>query len=65
MMTAMRKSVLTSKQAADLLGCSVSTISRMVADGRLTPVLRIEGLRGPMFFDADDIAAAAGQQEAS
>lgn len=41
---------LTSKQVAQRLNKSLSTISRMVAAGKLTPALRLEGLRGAMWF---------------
>lgn len=51
--------LLTTRQAADRLGVTVSTISRWVASGKLAPALRIEGLRGPMWFRPADVDALA------
>ena len=47
--------LLTSKQVADRLGVSVSTISRLVASGRLKPALRLDGIRGAMWFKPADL----------
>ena len=52
--------LLSTKQTAERLGVSVSTVSRLVAAGKLTPVLRLEGKTGPMFFDPSAIAAEDG-----
>ena len=41
-----------------MLGYSKSTISRMVADGRLDPVDKLQGLRGAFLFRREDIDAA-------
>jgi len=49
--------LLSSRQAAELLGKSVSSISRAVTAGRLTPALRLEGQTGAMWFRRDDVEA--------
>ena len=51
----MANTFLTSKQVAERLQCSVSTISRMVTAGRLIPAMKLDGLRGAMWFSEDDI----------
>ena len=55
----MTSDLLTTAQAAERLGVSVSTVSRLVAAGTLEPALKSYGLRGPMWFravDVDDLA---------
>lgn len=47
--------LLTTRQAADRLGVNVSTISRWVLAGRLSPALRGDGQTGGMWFRAADI----------
>jgi hypothetical protein len=49
--------LLTTRQAADRRNLDVSTISKMVKDGRLTPKFRHDG-NGAMFFDPADVDAA-------
>ena len=48
--------LITTRQAARRLGVAVSTISRMVSDGRLTPALRLSNSQ--MLFEKADIDAA-------
>jgi excisionase family DNA binding protein len=50
--------LLSTKQAAERMGVSVSTISRLVASRKLTPALRLEGKTGPMFFNQEDVESA-------
>ena len=52
----MSTTYLTSKPVAARLGKSLSTVSRLVAAGRLTPTLRLDGLRGAMWFTPAEIA---------
>jgi excisionase family DNA binding protein len=47
--------LITTRQAAELLGVDVSTISRWVAFKRLTPAMRLEN--GHMLFDPADVEA--------
>ena len=50
-----KETLLTTQEAANRLGVSVQTVSRWVAEGKLTPALKAPGLRGPMFFGADAV----------
>lgn len=51
--------LLTSRQAAERLGIDISTISRMVSDGRLVATFQAPGDKGIKFFAPEDIDAAA------
>ena len=42
---------LTTSEVARRLGVSRSTVTRMVADGKLEPTVRAPGYRGPFLFD--------------
>lgn len=57
--------LITTRQAAERLGVTVSTVSRWAASGKLVPALRLEGLRGPMWFRPADVDALATQEQAS
>ena len=46
---------LTSTDVATLLRVSVATINRWAADGRLVPVHKFPGLRGPNLFQRADV----------
>ena len=46
---------LTSAEACKRLGIDRSTLSRWVASGRITPSLKMPGLRGPFLFDAAEV----------
>jgi DNA-binding transcriptional MerR regulator len=48
---------ITSRQAAEVAGTTVTTINRWVAAGRLTPVIEVPGYRGARLFDPADVAA--------
>jgi len=47
--------LLTSAEAAQLLGVSQSTLSRLVTTGRLRPALRAPGKVGACFFRPADV----------
>jgi hypothetical protein len=49
--------LLTTRQVAERLDppVTVSTISRWVAFGRITPKVRLPGSTGPMLFDPADV----------
>jgi predicted DNA-binding transcriptional regulator AlpA len=51
----MESDLIPTREAVQRLGKSVSTICRMVANGELTPALRLDGLRGAMWFRPSDI----------
>lgn len=53
---------ITTAQAADILGCSRRTIARMVAAGRLTPVLKFPGWRGGYLFTPAEVEQARDEQ---
>lgn len=48
-------SLLTSAEAARQLNIDRSTLSRWVADGKVTPALKAPGLRGAYFFDSAEV----------
>jgi hypothetical protein len=51
---------LTSRESADIVGCSVTTLSRAVASGELTPARRISsGRYGTFLFHRNDIVRFA------
>ena len=49
------KSLITTAEAALLLGVTVSTVNRMAARGELTPVVKGAGLRGARHYDRADV----------
>ena len=51
---------LTTAHVAAILGVSVQTVSRWVAEEKLKPALKAPGIRGPLFFRAEDVDALAG-----
>lgn len=55
--------LLTTRQVATLLRCSVATVARMAADGRLTPAYRLEGQRGALLFRPSDVKRLARKSE--
>lgn len=48
---------LTSAEAAERLGVDRSTLSRWVASGRIKPVWKMPGRRGPFLFRPADVDA--------
>ncbi len=56
--------LLTTRQAASLLGVRTTTITRMVAKGRLTPVRKFPTQTGGYLFLAGDVLRA-GKRVAS
>jgi len=48
---------LSTAQAASRLGVDVRTIHRWASKGRLTPAIKADGLRGPLFFLEADVIA--------
>lgn len=47
----MEKELVTTAQAAGILGCTVRTVHRMVQRGALHPVQQFPGYRGAYLFD--------------
>ena len=56
--------LISTVQAAQILGVSVKTVRRLVERGELDLALKAEGLRGPMFYNVNDVHALA-QKRAS
>jgi hypothetical protein len=52
---------LSTADVARRLKCDVSTVNRMAKDGRLVPLLKFPGERGPNVFDADDVDRLAAE----
>jgi excisionase family DNA binding protein len=61
----MRKvDLITTPQAARLLGCSVRTIHRLIVSGNLTPIMRAnDGPNGAYLFARGDVEQLAKAQE--
>jgi DNA-binding transcriptional MerR regulator len=53
---------ITSRQAAEVAGTTVTTINRWVASGRLTPVIEVPGYRGARLFDPADVEALRSER---
>jgi excisionase family DNA binding protein len=49
--------LITTADAAKVLGVHVATISRMVAAGRLVPAVKVPGKRGAFLFHPEDVEA--------
>lgn len=54
---------ITTAEAAALVERSVGTINRWVAEGRLSPVRKMPGLRGAHLFDPAAVREAAAERE--
>jgi len=54
---------LETSRVAEALGVDVRTIHRWVEAGRITPVYKLPGLRGPYLFTAAEVERV--QQEAA
>lgn len=48
--------LLTSRATSDRLGIDRSTLSRWVSKGRIKPVEKLPGLRGPFLFHPEEVA---------
>lgn len=58
----MHKDLIASGEASKILQIDRSTLSRLVSAGKITPALKIEGLRGPMWFEREDVQALADER---
>ncbi len=50
--------LLTTAEVAEILGKSVPTVTRMVADGKLDYWVKLPGVRGAYLFDLATVEAA-------
>lgn len=48
---------------ARIFNCDQSTVLRMVQDGRLIPIGKLEGSKGAYLFDPDEIERIASESE--
>jgi len=56
--------LLTTAQAADVIGVSVATVHRMAETGELPVALKADGLRGPKFYRVEDVLPLAERRKA-
>lgn len=56
--------IITSAEAAKILGLSSSTFHRWVNAGRLTEVAKVPGIRGARMFRRSDVEALLDETEA-
>ena len=61
----MPSDLLSTRDIAERKGVAPTTVARWVNAGRLTPVLRLPGIRGAMFFDPADVDALDAKPEAA
>ena len=59
----MATQIMTTRAVAEYFAVAVSTVTRWVADGHLTPFVKTPGLRGMYLFDADEVARFAQERE--
>lgn len=52
---------LPTREVAERLGVPLSTLHGWVDAGRIKPTLKGPGLRGPLFFDPDDVEVLAAE----
>ncbi len=60
----MATEILTTRAVADQFGVAISTVTRWVADGHLTPTLKTPGLRGMYLFTRDEVDRFARERAA-
>jgi len=53
--------LLTTSEVAHRFNVSSSAVAKWVAAGKLTPVRKLPGVRGPMLFESADVDAFARQ----
>jgi predicted site-specific integrase-resolvase len=56
--------LLTSVQTAERLGIDRATLTRWVQAGRITPVMKLPGIRGPALFDPADVERVRVENQA-
>jgi excisionase family DNA binding protein len=56
--------ILTTRAVAERFGVAVSTVTRWVTDGHLTPMAKTPGLRGAYLFTADEVDRFAHERAA-
>lgn len=62
-MRAMSTDLLSTKQVAERRGVTVSTVSRWVSAGKLTPAIKLDGQTGAMLFRPEDVDSLGADAE--
>ena len=57
--------MVTSREAAEIAGTTITTVNRWVKAGRLQPVIELPGYRGARLFSRDDVTAIANRSSSS
>lgn len=57
--------LLSTAQAAELLGVSVYTVNRWAREGRITPSVQLSGPTGARLYDPEHIEAVASAKAAT
>lgn len=55
--------LLNTKQAAEIIGESVSTVTRLANKGKLRVHVKVPGLRGAMLFRRSDVERLAAKRQ--
>lgn len=58
-------SLITTTEAAAILGCSSRTVQRLIADGLLAPAQKLPGPNGAYLLDSDDVTKYAQEKASS
>lgn len=53
--------LLSTAEVAERLNCSVATVNRWAAEGKLTTAAKLPGVRGPRLFHRADIETLAAK----
>lgn len=54
--------LLTTAEAAEFLGVSIATVTRLARAGDLQQELKVTGLRGPRLFHRDEVTRVAAER---
>ena len=57
--------LLSSREAAEVIGCHHTTVPRLVKDGELVPAMKGPGSTGAFFFRPADVQRLARKRAAS
>jgi predicted site-specific integrase-resolvase len=60
----MATEILTTRAVADHFGVAVSTVTRWVTDGHLTPMQKTPGLRGMYLFTREEVTRYEAERAA-
>jgi len=64
----MSNDLVTAREAADILGVSIPTVTRLATDGTLATTIKAPGLRGARMFrrrDVERLAAKRAKEQAA